>query len=242
MKTMAERTRHLPRTAWLATAAVTLGACAALQPQADPTRYYVLTVEPGGAAPPSAPRAAGSVTTPRAAGSVTTLGVGRVVIPAYLDRSELVSRTGSNQLSVHDEARWGEPLREGLERTLRGDLASQLSPERVRHAPSEGARPTDLVVDIEVRRFEPVASPGATPTVEFEAAWTVREAGSGRVVAAHTSTLRQPITSGSGEGAAVAAMSRAVAQVSRDIAGAVTAAATRPSDGAEKLPVRGGGH
>src|SRR5439155_1308145 len=86
-----------------------------------------------------------------------------------------------------DEARWGEPLRDGVERTLRGDLAARLGDERVLRAPSEGARPSDLVVDVEVRRFEAVAPSGAPPSVELEATWTVREAGSGRVLAESSS-------------------------------------------------------
>src|SRR4051812_25802188 len=137
----------------VALALVTTG-CSFLTAKRDPTRYFVLTSRE----PPSP-----------AASTEVRLGVDRVQLPEYLQRSELVTRTSSNQLTVAEYQQWGEPLKDGFARTLRRDLENELA-ARVATAPFDQANPPPLVIDIEVHRFERAAGQGAV----LEASWTVR--------------------------------------------------------------------
>jgi uncharacterized lipoprotein YmbA len=77
-----------------------------------PTHFFTLTpVAPAGhsaAAPPFA------------------VQVNAVHIPAVLDRNEMVRQTGSNTLSISDQARWGAPLGEMARNVLAQDLANRL--------------------------------------------------------------------------------------------------------------------
>src|SRR5688572_23267867 len=93
-----------------------LSGCSVLKPVTDETRYYVLNDLPA--------------KTPQLLGA-PSIGLEPVQLPEYLNRSELVARLGSNELKIYDSDRWGEPIKEGIERTLRRDLAVLLGAERV---------------------------------------------------------------------------------------------------------------
>lgn len=77
-----------------------------------PTRYVTLS-----AAPSTAPR----MTTPLQPVQLTA-----VHIPAELDRPEVVTQDSANQLTVHDNDRWGAPLAQMMRRTLAQDLLARL--------------------------------------------------------------------------------------------------------------------
>ena len=175
-------------------------ACTVLQPKADPTRYFVLTTTPP-AAPP-APIAA-------------AIGLGRVKLPEYLARDEMVTRKASNQIEIQDYDRWGEPLKDGLVRTLRLDLEDQLGAERVITPPFEPDRPPPLVVDLEVRRFEFVAGQGAL----LDVVWTLRDP-TGAPLVQHDTKKTVPAPDRD-VGAEVAALSKTVAALATEIGAAV---------------------
>jgi uncharacterized protein len=185
---------------WLLTL---LGACSFLKPHADPTKYYVLT-----AAPLEAPAQA----TP------LSVGVDRITLPEYLQRPELVARRGSNELQVSEYDRWGEPLKDGFARALRQDLALRLAKDQVMQAPWEAARAPDVVVDVDVRRFERVDDAAA----ELHAGWSLRNGRDGTVAMRRDASLRQPLRGKDGQ-ATAAALSEAVAALSAEIAEAARA-------------------
>ncbi|MGZ3405257.1 MAG: PqiC family protein [Polyangia bacterium] len=180
-----------------------LSACSFLKPHADPTKYYVLTT-----APPKEPAAA----TP------LSVGVDRITLPAYLQRPELVARRGSNELQVSEYDRWGEPLKDSFTRALRQDLALRLGKDQVTQSPWEAARAPDVVVDVDVRRFERVDDVAA----ELQADWSLRSGKDGTVALNKEATLRQPLR-GSDAQATATALSEAVAALSAEIAAAARA-------------------
>jgi hypothetical protein len=180
-----------------------MAGCSFLKAKSDPTRYYVLTSERT-----SAPVIASPI----------TVGIDHVELPDYLNRSELVTRSASNQLTIADYERWGEPLKEGFARTFRHDLESDLGAGRVVSAPFDPAARPSFSVDVDVRRFEPVGNDAAL----LEAHWTVRDGTSASVVASGDARIRAP-AAGANAAAAVAALSSAVASLGRDVAAAVRA-------------------
>ena len=92
-----------------------------------------------------------------AAGEPTkeVLGLGPVAIPGYLDRPQLVTRVGANEVQLAAVARWGEPIREGIVRVLRQNLMAASAARAVIVYPWTSAAPVDLAVAVDVLRFEP---------------------------------------------------------------------------------------
>ncbi len=147
-----------------------------------------------------------------------SIGLGPVAIPVYLDRSELVTRVGPNELRLARAARWAEPLREGLVRTLRQDLVVASGVRQVLVYPWPPASPMDFAVMVDIQRFEP----SATGTVDLVARWTLHRGAHGRVVAARESHLTERVE-GVGAAADVAGLSRALGALAREIAAALPA-------------------
>ena len=52
------------------------------------------------------------------------VGVGPVQLPQYVNRPQIVTRTGRNELEVAPFARWGEPLEENYSRVLAENLTT----------------------------------------------------------------------------------------------------------------------
>jgi uncharacterized lipoprotein YmbA len=182
--------------------AVAAAACGAVLPRSAPSEFYVLSTL--SAPPPGA-------TTPPPAPSVL---VGRVALPPYLDRPELVTRLASNQLHVEDMELWAEPLRDGVPRTIERDLSVLLGDGRVARLSPTALASADRVVSIELRRFEKTAR----RTVELEATWTITD-GAGRNVRLRMDTRVSVAMTAASTQAAVSAMSDALATLSRDIVG-----------------------
>jgi uncharacterized lipoprotein YmbA len=174
-------------------------ACSALSPQADNTKYFVLS--PIG------------VKEPRPApGLDLVVGVGPLTIPDQLEH-QLVTRLSAEEIAISDTDRWGEPLHEGFSRALRQNLITLLGTQRVVTYPWAPSSPPDLTVEIEILEFERTAS----GTAELSARWSIergRERERLLVNQTRVSTaIRRPDAR-----AAVAALSASVAQLSRQIA------------------------
>jgi uncharacterized lipoprotein YmbA len=192
-------------TAVLAVSTVLLatGGCAQ---RATPSRFYVLAPV---SAPASAPPAAG-VPSP-------SVGVGPVRIPAYVDRPQIVTRKSSDEIDLAEFDRWAEPLADSVPRTIAGNLAALLPNDRVALFPWAGSRPVRYQVVIDVARFDGALG-GA---VSLDATWRVlgpdrKDVRDGRFAASEP-------TAGSDFAALVAAMSRSLGALSREIAAAIRA-------------------
>ena len=153
-----------------------------------------------------------------AAGEPTkeVLGLGPVAIPGYLDRPQLVTRVGANEVQLAAVARWGEPIREGIVRVLRQNLMAASAARAVIVYPWTSAAPVDLAVAVDVLRFEPNGRGDA----ELVARWGLREVPRGRVLLVRESRIVEHAED-AGTGAAVAALSRALGALGREIAAAV---------------------
>jgi len=174
------------------------GACL-LEPHPSTSRYYTLS-------PEVAPAEAGRATLP-------SFGLGPLTLPPYLDRSEVVTRVGRDQLSYSGNDRWAAPLPELLARTLAEDLRLLLPAGEVVAWPWSRSSPPDLSASVDFLRFE--AESGGS--VVLVARWTLQPGGGGPALATGETRFHEPSTTEDGA-ASAAALSRGLAAVARDVA------------------------
>ena len=167
-----------------------------------PTRLYVLTPGPEAAVVPSG---AGAACSP-------ALGVGPVRLPGLLDRPQIVTRRGADEITQAEFDRWAEPLADSVPRVLAENLAALQKTDRIAIFPwnPDGSVQYQLVVD--VMRFD-----GAVGgDVVLDARWRIL-ATNGKELEINRSVLTQP-TGRTGYQAVVTAMSHALAALSREVA------------------------
>jgi uncharacterized lipoprotein YmbA len=187
---------------------VLLAACAATQP----TSFYTLSADTGGVA---APRAQEGL----------TVGLGPVTLPAYLDRPDIVTREGPNQMRLAEFHRWAEPLEPLLARIMAQDLHALLDAEDVIPVPQRRDIPLDRVVEIEVNQLDA----DQAGQVVFDARWWVYEGNGDTLLASGRSRITEQGAAPPDYESIAAAMSRAVAGASRDIATAIRGGAPVPT-------------
>jgi uncharacterized lipoprotein YmbA len=209
---MIARSGRCPGLRFSIAALIGLTLCAGCIGHSAPPRFYVLTdVSRSTVAAPSAEPGRGAA-----------VGVGPVALPGYLDRIQIVTRRGA-QLEVAELDRWGEPLSEGVPRAIAAHLAALLQTDRIVVYPWPGARTIEHQVVIDVTRFD--GAPGSD--VLLEARWRVLGHDRKELVLRY-SAVREA-TGESGYLPLVAAMSRSVGALSREIADSVKMLRAQPA-------------
>jgi uncharacterized protein len=178
------------------------------------TRLYVLTADVAKPGPASA--------------QGIPIGVGPVVLPKYLDRPQVVTRTATNSLDQADLDQWGGNLADNFTRVLATNLANLLKTDRVSLYPWQDQVPVDYQVTLDVAKFEQEPD-GNTALDTF---WRLVDPRNGKVLVMRRSIYRENgapiVTTSSGDAATrsydavAAAMSRDIAALSRDIAGEIS--------------------
>lgn len=164
-------------------------------------RLYTLSV----AAPPA---------NPAAQGANVTIAVGPVTVPESVDRPQLLVREDANRVTIAEQHRWAEPLKGEIARVVAENLSHNLPGARVATWTQNAAIDADRRVTIDVQRFDSTLG----GEVVVEALWSVRgKSGASRN---GRSLMREPVH-GQGYEALVAAHSRALATMSREIAAAL---------------------
>jgi uncharacterized lipoprotein YmbA len=176
---------------------VLLSACGTSQP----TRYYVLS-------------SLADVETETAPRSDLAIGVGPVKLPEYLDRHQIVSRQTDHELKVSVLDHWAEPLRVSLSRVLRENLGILLGTDAVFVFPWKFATDIDYQVTVVFHRFEA----DAENRLVLHAQWKIIS--DRKPVLVRKSVLRESAET-TDYAARAAAASRALAQLSREIATAI---------------------
>lgn len=195
-------------------AALALGGC--LSPRPDPSKFFVLT--------PVGTAAANSMTPAGLAASASpAVGLGPIKLPEYLDRDEVVTRVAPNRLEFSDEDRWAEPLDNNFKQVLAQDLTRLTGTHSVTFYPWPGTTHIDYQVRVDVFRFESDANAAA----RLVAHWQVLD-GSGKLLYANDSDLREPAQPGE---PAAAALSRTVDGLARQIASAIQSLPIRRQPG-----------
>jgi hypothetical protein len=175
-----------------------LAACAS----APKESYYTLAAVAPASSASSAPG-------PLAEAGITVVASGLV---EAVDRPQLVTRVSDAQVQILEQQRWAEPLKSAIPRVVAANLGRLLGSARVTAQSRTPSGPTTYRVALDVQRFE--SRPGEG--VALEVAWTLRRDGT-----ADTRVGRSSISEKAGIGGyegLVAAHSRALATVSREIA------------------------
>jgi uncharacterized lipoprotein YmbA len=178
-----------------------------------PPRLYVLSADaaPASSGNPS-PRPASTSARP------ISISVGPANLPEYLDRPEIVVRSGPNQLHLVDSDRWAERLSVNVSRVVAGNLALLLPEATVVVMPTRTDRGTDLDVALDLIAFEP--DPAGNCTISGR--WVVTGA-EGRTEITSGRIAVNEHAEGDGYAAVAAAFSRGLASVSTDIANGIKA-------------------
>ena len=96
--------------------------------------------------------------------------VGPITLPGYLDRNQMVTVVGKNEMALDEFSRWAESLRDSFYRVLLEDLSLLLKTPQVYAYDRSGENDADYQVSIDVTRFDCVPEGEAVLT----AFWSVR--------------------------------------------------------------------
>ena len=199
------------RRALLACIALAVSGCGT----SPPVRYFTLASEP----PSQTARGA------EATMSTYAISVGPVTVPELVDRPHLVLRTSATQVQVAEQARWAASLKSEIPRVIADQLARLLTGASTGTSSQRAVSAPDYRVLVDIQRFD--STPGVS--AEIEASWTVRARDGALLVG--RSVAAEPSRPGYDE--LVAAHSRALGAVSRDIANAIVKLRAGHTPGAE---------
>jgi len=145
------------------------------------------------------------------------IGIGPVKIPEYLNRPQMVTRVSYSSLQFAEFARWAEPLDKNLMRVLADNLSILVPSEHVLVFPWQQSMPVQYQITIEIIHLEKAPD----EKIMLDACWIILGNGGDNLMMAKRSRLTVPVESAGFEGIA-SAESRAVEELSREIAAAVS--------------------
>jgi uncharacterized lipoprotein YmbA len=195
---------------------ILMGALLAGCTASKPTSFYVLTEK--------APKNGTAVQDRQNACPGVELG--RVSIPEYLDATSIMTRVGPNRLRLSELHQWAEPLKESFARILAGNLDSRLCDEDSGVVSRDAGSGKEYRLRVNVFRFEPLQR----KRVLLRARWTVFNTQKRETVCTRDSSYEHSIAGAEHQHVA-AAMSKAVASLSGDIAECLLRVAAKDGDG-----------
>lgn len=146
------------------------------------------------------------------------VGVFPVRLPAYLDRTSIVTRTSANELDIASFDAWGAPLSQNMTSVIAENLSILIPSDRVFPAPVNVAIPINYEVAVDVVEFERDAA-GA---VRLTARWSLMSDGGRQVYALRRSGFEVRDVPKDYD-AISAAMSDLLGELSKDIAAEIRA-------------------
>jgi hypothetical protein len=146
------------------------------------------------------------------------IGLGPIRFPDYLERPGMVTRSSGNTLEIAEFDLWAGSLKDDFMRVLGQNISILLDTEKILLYPYIGAVPIDFRIAMNLNRFE--GAPGGD--VVLEATWVILEGTDKKEGFVKKSEINEAV-SGSDYQALVAAQSRAVEKLSREIAKAIQA-------------------
>ena len=173
-----------------------------------PSRFYTLSSLP---APPRDQ-------TGQALRKGLSIALGPVRFPDYLDRPGIMTRSDGNTIKIAEFDLWAGSLRDDFMRVLAENLSILLGTDKIVLYPYFGAISTDFRIMLSIHRFEGTPEGNAA----LEAAWVIFEGPDKKEGIVQKSQITEPV-SGSDYQSLVAAQSRAVERLSREIAKAIQA-------------------
>ena len=148
--------------------------------------------------------------------------VGPVRLALYLDRVDIVLRDSQNQIRLAEFSQWAGPLPENFSRVLAENLSVLLATDKVGIFPGTRAMSFDFNVTVDVTRFD--GMPGQK--ADLRARWAILDKNRKKMLFENHTVLNQPTENDSLE-ALIAAESRTLGDLSREIAEAIKTLAER---------------
>ena len=153
-----------------------------------------------------------------------TLAVGPVELPDYVDRPQIVTRSGTNEVVIAEFERWGGSLDRQISGSLVATLRDRLAPRQIAVVPWKSAvlsSGTPYRVTVSVSRFDGVLG----HSVVLQARWELctRSGGKEESLGAKEASVTEHID-GSDYDALVAAMERALVRLGQQMADGIVAA------------------
>ncbi len=142
-----------------------------------------------------------------------SIGIGPVEFPAYLDRQQIVTRINENEVDLAMFHEWAGPLKEDFIRVLLENLSALNPGDLFAVYPMRGSSPADFHLEMEVLRLDGTLG----GDVVLIARWAVFGKDREQMLLTKKSTIREPTGDGN-YGSLVAAESRAVETLSKEIA------------------------
>ena len=180
-----------------------LTACSILAPVADDPVRHLLESSVSGKTPTAAS---------------PSIAIARPSLPPYLERVELVTRTGDGRLEVHEKNLWSEPLDAAITRVVADNLRRLTGSTNIQPSTNFITRDYTALVEIRIERFDPLPD----GTLLLECTWKVQPVtgGDAPTKAFRTTVPIQPSAEGTTNKMAprITAMNEALAQLSRTIA------------------------
>jgi len=173
----------------------------------QPARFYTLN---GISKPDSAPSVA--------AGKAEIIGVGPISIPDSLDRPQIVTLSGENEVRIAEFDRWSSgSYRDEIARVLTENLSTLLLPSQRVVSYAWGRRISlNSQITVDIIRLDGVLG----KTLILKANWAILAENGTKTIMVRRSDISEPVNGGDYASFA-AAMSRALGTLSREIASAV---------------------
>ena len=189
--------------------------CASLLGSSPPITYYALTSTSSGSDDGTSPL------------NDRIIAVQTVRLPEYLNQKGIVTRTEANELNVAANSQWAGTLDDNITKVIVADLSRLLGTSRIVAYPVSAALPVDRVVQVDISWFE--AESGGN--VRLSAQWIIFGDGGRSYVQIDGGSYMASASDGDYRSIA-AAMSRALGDLSRDIATSLAPASSKPKPSA----------
>ena len=150
--------------------------------------------------------------------SSLSFGVGPVTLPKYLDRPQIVTKTGGHEVELAEFHKWAEPLSENVSHVLAENLSALLLTDRIAQYPWPSSTAVDYQVTLDVLQFDGTMG----GEVVLSARWSLLGGDEQTVFTTKKTRVTHRPTSQDYE-SLVEAMSQNLEDLSREIAEAIKA-------------------
>lgn len=178
-----------------------LSACSVLKPIDDDPVRHILESPISGRTPTS---------------SSPAVAIARPSLPPYLERSEMITRTGDGRLEIHEKDLWSEPLDGGISRVVADNLRRLTGSTNIQPSGNFITRDYSYLVEIRIERFDPLPD----GSLRMECTWKLQPVNGGDASpkAFRTTIPIAPSGDSPNLSGRITAMNEALAQLSRTIA------------------------
>ena len=149
--------------------------------------------------------------------------VDKPTVAGYFDRTQMVTRTGDNRVSIHEFEVWSDPPADLIARALVDDLARRFGADRVMTTPVEHYAKPAWRVEVDVLRFDVDAAGQAV----VDARWTLLAGPNDRLAATRREQIETPAGDAADPKQRVTALRAAVAILATRIGDAIASGGAR---------------